>query len=396
MTDVLYVGDRALRTDEIPTLLKRYELLPKFVEELAIDDAIAEYECTPEEKQQALLEICQKNQLANVEQQQQWMDDRGLNAREVELMATRSIRIQKYKEATWGKKVRRHFMDRKSGLDVVTYSLIRTQDVGLANELYYRLQEGEVSFEECAAKHSQGPEARTNGKLGPVPLNRPHPLISKLLSVSQPGQLWPPRTIPNSDWQVIIRLEEFVPAQLDDRMRQALLDDLYNTWLKERVKELTTQALSPQYQIEAAERAAAPDAPIEPAEPDAPAEAAASDAPDNPDPSDGGANPPDDSSPPDGETSRNADRADGTSENDAASIAPQPANESSDDISDDIPEEIPPEEIPDEIPVSDAPGSPPANDPPANVTSDAASDAAPDAASDDTPNAPTSLVSTPA
>ncbi|MGD1902883.1 MAG: peptidylprolyl isomerase [Geitlerinemataceae cyanobacterium] len=257
MTDVLYVGDRALGTDEIPTLLKRYELLPKFIEALAIEEAIAEYECTPEEKQQALLEICQRHQLTNLEQQQQWMDERGLDAQEVELMATRSIRIQKYKEETWGKKVRRNFMERKSGLDTVTYSLIRTQDAGLAHELYYRILEGEVSFEECATAHSQGPEARTSGRLGPVPLNRPHPLISKLLSVSTPGQLWPPRTIPQSEWQVIIRLEELVPAQLDDKMRQALLDDLYNTWLQERVKELQAQVLSPAYQAECADRQAA-------------------------------------------------------------------------------------------------------------------------------------------
>ncbi|TAF55147.1 MAG: peptidylprolyl isomerase, partial [Oscillatoriales cyanobacterium] len=106
MTDVLYVGDRAIRTDTIPTLLKRYELLPKFIEELAIDEAIEEYDCTAEEKQQALLEICQRYKLTNLEEQQQWMEERGLKASEVEVMATRSQRIQKFKEAKWGRKVR--------------------------------------------------------------------------------------------------------------------------------------------------------------------------------------------------------------------------------------------------------------------------------------------------
>ncbi len=256
MTDVLYVGDRAIRTDTIPTLLKQYELLPKFIEELAIDEAIEEYGCTQEEKQQALLEICQRHKLTNLEEQQQWMEQRGLNPGEVEAMATRSTRIQKFKEAKWGKKVRRHFMERKSGLDTVIYSLIRTQDAGLAHELYYRILEGEITFEQCAIAHSQGPEVRTGGRLGPVPLNRPHPVISKLLSVSQPGQLWPPRAI--SDWHIIIRLDDIKSAQLDDPTRQALIEELYNTWLQERVNVLTAQALSPEKQAECAAIAAAP------------------------------------------------------------------------------------------------------------------------------------------
>lgn len=256
MTDVLYVGDRAIRTDTIPTLLKRYELLPKFIEELAIDEAIEEYDCTAEEKQQALLEICQRYKLTNLEEQQQWMEERGLNASEVEVMATRSRRIQKFKEAKWGRKVRRYFMERKPSLDAVIYSLIRTQDAGLAHELYYRILEGEITFEQCAATYSQGPEARTGGKMGPVPLNRPHPIISKLLSVSQPGQLWPPRVI--SDWHIIIRLEDIQAAQLDDATRQALIDELYGTWLQERVQALMAQVLSPEQQAESAAIAAAP------------------------------------------------------------------------------------------------------------------------------------------
>ena len=256
MTDVLYVGDRAINTDTIPTLLKQYELLPKFLEELAIDEAIEEYNCTAEEKQTALLEICQRHQLTNLEEQQKWMEERGLNAIEVEAMATRSLRIQKFKEAKWGKKVRRHFMERKPGLDAVIYSLIRTQDAGLAHELYYRILEGEITFEQCAVTYSQGPEVRTGGRLGPVPLNRPHPVISKLLSVSQPGQLWPPRPI--SDWHIIIRLEEIKSAQLDDQTRQALIDELYGAWLQERVQALTLQVLSPEQQAKSAAIAAAP------------------------------------------------------------------------------------------------------------------------------------------
>ncbi|MBO9999292.1 MAG: peptidylprolyl isomerase [Cyanobacteria bacterium SID2] len=238
MTEVFQVGDREITASEIPKLLKRYQLMPQFLQGLVIDRAVADYTCTDEEKQAAIQKFCQQHQLTSPEAQQGWLKAHAMTPAEFEEVAVRPVLLQKYKEETWGRKVRSHFMTRKSSLDQVVYSLIRTKDDGLAQELYYRIQEGEQTFEECAREYSQGPEARTGGKLGPVPLNRPHPAIGKLLSVSQPGQLWPPRAL--AEWFIIIRLEEFHPAQLDDAMRARMLDELFAGWLQTEVQSLVS------------------------------------------------------------------------------------------------------------------------------------------------------------
>ena len=36
---------------------------------------------------------------------------------------------------------------------------------------------------------------------------------------------------------VVVRLEKFLPAKLDDGTRQRMLDELYNNWLAEQVKK---------------------------------------------------------------------------------------------------------------------------------------------------------------
>jgi hypothetical protein len=36
---------------------------------------------------------------------------------------------------------------------------------------------------------------------------------------------------------VVVRLEKFFPAKLDDATRQRLLDELFNTWLIEQVQK---------------------------------------------------------------------------------------------------------------------------------------------------------------
>ena len=73
-------------------------------------------------------------------------------------------------------------------------------------------------------------------------LSVPHPALARILSISQPGQLWPPTRV--GEWFVVVQLEKFFPARLDDPTRQRLLDELFNTWLIERVQGLLQDNLT--------------------------------------------------------------------------------------------------------------------------------------------------------
>lgn len=236
MTGVYKIGETIIKAEEIPALLKRYQLMPQFMREVIIDGAIAEITCTQEERAAALEKFAAQHQLTSAEAKQAWLASHNLTEEELQAMAERPVKIEKYKQATWTNKVENYFMSRKGTLDHVVYSLVRTKNSGLAHELYFRILEGEQSFAEAAREHSEGPESRTGGLLGPVPLSQPHPAISKLLSVSQPGQLWAPR--PLAEWMVVIRLEKFIPAQLDESMRRRLIDELFETWVREQLTKV--------------------------------------------------------------------------------------------------------------------------------------------------------------
>ena len=109
------------------------------------------------------------------------------------------------------------------------------QDEQLAQELFFRIQEGEQTFAELARQYSDGPEAQTGGLIGPTELNKPHPLLAQKLTASKPGQLLPPIRLEN--WIVIVRLEKFLPCQLDDLMRQRLLNELFENWIAQKIQE---------------------------------------------------------------------------------------------------------------------------------------------------------------
>ncbi len=233
MTIVLKVGNRSITAEEVLPLLAGYQMLPKLLQELLIDQAIADIQCSPDEIESACQQFYAQNQIIDDNARQTWLASYGMTPDQLDALATREPRIEKFKQMTWGSKMESYFLERKGKLDKVIYSLIRTRDLGISQELFFRISDDEQSFAEIAREYSEGPEAQTDGLIGPVELSVPHPSLAHMLSISQPGQLWPPARV--GEWIVIVRLERFVPAQLDDAMRRRLLNECFSTWLQDQL-----------------------------------------------------------------------------------------------------------------------------------------------------------------
>ncbi|MEP0810366.1 hypothetical protein [Coleofasciculus sp. FACHB-SPT9] len=150
MTEVLQIWNQNITTEKVVTLLANYQMLPQFLREIITDQAIASINCAPEEKASACQQFYEKYQLTSESERQEWLELYEMTLEQLEALATRGLRIEKFKRATWANKLESYFLSRKSLLDKVIYSLIRTKDVGVAKELYFRIQEGEQSFSELA------------------------------------------------------------------------------------------------------------------------------------------------------------------------------------------------------------------------------------------------------
>jgi parvulin-like peptidyl-prolyl isomerase len=238
MTEVIKINQTPILPENLLSHLRTYQMLPQLLRELVIDHVIADVECPPEEVETAKNQYLSQNRLTDSKRMQTWLNYNRLSQEEFEKIAVRSYKLKKFKQETWGAKIESYFLQRKRDLDQVVYSLLRTKDHNTATELYFRLQNKEASFEELAQKYSEGPESQTQGIVGPVPVTTPHEKIAKMLVSSEIGQLWPPVRI--GEWNIIVRLEKLISAQLDEPTRQKLLNELFNQWLEEQIKKLTT------------------------------------------------------------------------------------------------------------------------------------------------------------
>jgi len=232
---VLQIGSQIIPSEILLSLLRDHLMFPQFVRELIIDQAIADYTCTPEEENQAKTQFLQQNQINSEEKLHAWLKQNSLEIEQLPQISTKGIKLEKFKTAQFTHQIQSYFLTRKAQLDRIIYSLIRVTDGGIAQELYFRLVEGEQPFAEVAKAYSEGAEAQTGGLIGPVELSVPHPAIAQRLRVAQPGKIESPLRI--QEWWVILRLEKFIPAQLDQIMEKKLLNELFLTWVNQEVEE---------------------------------------------------------------------------------------------------------------------------------------------------------------
>lgn len=174
----------------------------------------------------------------------EWQPALGVKSMPVDLDSSSSIdiqapildyqaKLQQFKQENWGNKVGSYYLTRKVQLDRVICSIIQVADGTVAQELYFRICSEPKIFSKLALNYSQGSESFDGGKVGPISISRLHPTISTQLLLLKPGEISPLFTIDN--FYIFVRLEQVVPAQFDDELRQVLLDELFEQWLQSKI-----------------------------------------------------------------------------------------------------------------------------------------------------------------
>lgn len=226
------------RAELLVEKLVSYGMMPQLVREMTLDRVTSDIALTTEEKQNAYQQALQQLGIDSDEKLRVWLKQQGMTLMDLEKRAEKSLKLAKFKQITWGTKINSVFLERKKQLDRIIYSLICTKDFCVAQELYFRVKEGEQSFDELARQYSQGPESQTGGLVGPVEVGSIHPDLAKMLIASDVGQVQTPTVI--GDWIVVVRLEKLLPASLDESIQRRLIDESFAKWLEENVAQQMT------------------------------------------------------------------------------------------------------------------------------------------------------------
>lgn len=219
--------------EDFITLCSELNLLPlflrRFIERKYSSDFI------PSEDQQIAYQknFLIREHIDSVDDLNFWLQRNDITEIQLSKQLFHSLQLTLFKANKFQSEVEPLFLDSKSKLDQVMYSLIRCSERAKANEIFMRLSDEESTFASLASQYSEGYEQQVNGLIGPMEIGRINPAIAERLRISKEGQVWEP--FKEQEWWVILRLEKLIPSRLDADMRVRLIDVLYEEWIKNQV-----------------------------------------------------------------------------------------------------------------------------------------------------------------
>jgi parvulin-like peptidyl-prolyl isomerase len=224
MPTIAPIETRQLTAERICQHVSTSPLLPQLLRQITIDRILAQWQ--PALSPQSI-------DADSMIEQDEDRDSTALVESAAATIVDRDPKLQQFKRENWGNKVGSYYLTRKAQLDRVICSIIQVTDGTIAQELYFRICSEPKIFSKLALNYSQGSEAFDGGKAGPIPISRLNPTIATQLLLLEPGQISPLFTIDN--FYVFVRLEQLIPAQFDDNLRQVLLDELFEQWLQSKI-----------------------------------------------------------------------------------------------------------------------------------------------------------------
>ena len=214
-------------------LLKQYNLYKPLVKALIIEESVKSIEVSEDESKPYWDRYMLEFNIVSEDDLCKHLQSQGLDEQSLRRQINLPLRIKKHCKTNYLPKAEARFLSTKEQLDRVVYSLIRVKDGFLARELYLRVHSFENKFEELAAQYSEGPESKTKGIVGPVPLNAAHPALSEKLRTSRPGELLEP--FPIGEWWLVARLERYESARFEQGTAEAMALELYQEWVENEV-----------------------------------------------------------------------------------------------------------------------------------------------------------------
>ena len=217
--------------------------IPSIVEQIVtrkvVMDAAAEagIKVEVEELQQGADQLRLISKLKTADETWEWLNKNFLSLDDFEEMVYANVMFGKLTQHLFGDKIEHWFVEHQ--LDyagAVIYEVV-LDDEDLAMELFYALQEGEMSFFEIAQQYIQDTELRRRGGYrGTVWRKEMKAEISAAVFAAKAPQILKPIVGPKGVH--LICVEEVIKPQLDEKLRNQILSDLFTGWIKQKIEEV--------------------------------------------------------------------------------------------------------------------------------------------------------------
>ena len=237
------VSQPLIEASEIIKLLRQdLQLKPfcqKVLQKKVIDKAAGErgLTVTPEEIQVVGDQLRREKRLEKAADTIAWLADQMVSVEDLEAGICDRLLAQKLAEHLFSKEVEKKFIHNKLQFDQIILYQIVVGNPQLAQELFYQIKEGEISFFDAAHLYDIDENRRhLCGCEGKVYRWGLKPDIAVAVFSAKPGEVI--RPIETERGYNLFLVEKFIPAELTPERYQEILHNMFNEWLANEVNYL--------------------------------------------------------------------------------------------------------------------------------------------------------------
>lgn len=198
--------------------------------------AIEEIESSAEIIEQTIIDFRLKHQLTNSDTFQEWLISQGLNYTTLRRQIAFNLKLNRLKVQVTELNIQEYFIERKIYLDRVVISRLVVEEQALAEELKSQIIEDGARLEQLVQKYSIAEDQLFNGMMGAISRGSMPDGLRAAVDLANPGELIGPLEI-EGVWY-LVRLEKFLPAALDEQLKQELESELFEQWLEDKIQKI--------------------------------------------------------------------------------------------------------------------------------------------------------------
>lgn len=212
-----------------------WEIMRQYVLEQELQ-VLDENEISTELIEQMVIDFRLERQLTNAEIFQQWLISEGLDYASFRKKVAFNFQVEKLKARVTQPNVQEYFIENKIYLDRVVLSRLVVEEQALAEELHSQILEDGARFEQLVQEYSIAGDRISNGMMGPISRGAMPDTVRASVDLANNGDLIGPLEIEGL-WY-LFRVENVLPAALDEEMKQKLEEDIFEQWLEDKVKKI--------------------------------------------------------------------------------------------------------------------------------------------------------------
>ena len=223
---LLWIGDTPFTGTDLLEAMCMQKLQIPIAKELVLKKELDAVEITESDNNRLLGNFKTTNKLTKADEYNRYLEKNKINEKVLKRFLQRPEKIRQFKEEKWGPRVNALYLRNKDKYDKMSYYLLKSTNSDVMQEVYFRLKDKEETWESMS---SQFPGSISPMK-GPIAIEKIESNLVKRMRSAGTGKIIKPLRIENE--YIIAELINVEPSKLDQKLREKILEDEFNEWLK--------------------------------------------------------------------------------------------------------------------------------------------------------------------